>query len=235
MRFKHLHQRISAKTASYSEAPIIIVAFGDSVTQGYTSAGKIDAATVYHQQVKEKLELHYPLCTFSVINAGAAGQTAADSLERLERDVIRYQPDLVLISFGLNDAVQSDTGFELKQSLKILIRKIKIKTKADLILISPNFMVTKDNPNIDPSERHYLQGFLEVYQKGNLAKAVQVIRECAKEAHVPLADVYAKWQDLADKGQDMNALLANGLNHPNREAHKLSAEMIIELITKDKV
>ncbi|MCA9839047.1 MAG: hypothetical protein KC422_19185, partial [Trueperaceae bacterium] len=168
MSFKRLHQRIAAKTASYSEAPVIVVAFGDSVTQGYTRAATIDAATVYHQQLKEKLERHYPLCTFSVINAGAAGQTATDSLSRLERDVIRYQPDLVMIGFGLNDAVVSETGLELQTGLESIIRRLQSETEADLILLSPNFMVTADNPNIDPSERHYLADFLEVYRKGNL-------------------------------------------------------------------
>ena len=84
---------------------MLIVAFGDSVTQGYTKANTIEAKYVYHQRLKEQLENRYPLTTFSVINAGVAGFTAEGSLERLQRDVIRYQPDLVLIGFGLNDAV----------------------------------------------------------------------------------------------------------------------------------
>ena len=235
MSFKRLHQRIAAKTASYSEAPVIMVAFGDSVTQGYTRAATIDAATVYHQQLKEKLERHYPLCTFSVINAGAAGQTATDSLSRLERDVIRYQPDLVMIGFGLNDAVVSETGLELRASLHTISKRLKSETEADLVLLSPNFMVTADNPNIDPSERHYLADFLEVYSKGNLAKTAQVIRDCAREIGLPLADVYASWQALAEQGQDTNYLLANGLNHPTAKGHRLTAELIFELIIKDEV
>ncbi len=233
MSFERLHKRIVAKTASYSEAPLLIVAFGDSVTQGYSRAATIDAATVYHQQLKEKLERHYPLCTFSVINAGAAGQTAKDSLTRLERDVIRHQPDLVVIGFGLNDAVVSETGLELRASLQTIIKRLKSETEADLILLSPNFMVSEDNPNIDPSERHYLADFLEVYRKGNLAKAAQVIRDCAREFGLPLADVYASWQALAEEGQDTNYLLANGLNHPTAAGHTLTAELIFKLI-KDR-
>ena len=232
MSFARLHQRIAAKTASYSEAPVIIVAFGDSVTQGYSRTGTIDAGTVYHQQVKEKLERHYPLCTFSVINAGAAGQTAKGSLTRLERDVIRYQPDLVIIGFGLNDAVVSETGLELKQALQTIIKRLQSETKADLILLSPNFMVTADNPTIDPSERHYLADFLEVFRKGSLARAAQIIRDCAREFKLPLADVYAQWQALATEGQDTNSLLANGLNHPGREGHRFTAELIFGLITE---
>ncbi|MCA9839048.1 MAG: SGNH/GDSL hydrolase family protein, partial [Trueperaceae bacterium] len=67
------------------------------------------------------------------------------------------------------------------------------------------------------------------------AKTAQVIRVCAREIGLPLADVYASWQALAEEGQDTNYLLANGLNHPTAEGHRLTAELIFELITKDEV
>lgn len=231
MTFKRFHKRIAAKSATYGEAPVVMVAFGDSVTQGYTRAGTIEPRTVYHQQVKEKLETLYPLCTFSVINAGAAGQTATDALARLERDVIRYQPDLVIIGFGLNDAVAATgDGSDFKHSLTTLIERIKTETDADLILLTPNFMVSGDNSHIHPTERHYLAEFLEVYKAGRLAQVAKTIRDCALGQRLPLADVYAAWQALADEGTDPHALLANGLNHPNEAGHTLCAELIVDLI-----
>lgn len=39
----------------------------------------------------------------SVVNAGVSGDTAALGLARLERDVLSLHPDIVLVSFGLND------------------------------------------------------------------------------------------------------------------------------------
>lgn len=231
MTFDHLHQRIAAKTANYGEAPVVIVAFGDSVTQGYTRAGTLEPKTVYHQQLKEKLETRYPLCTFSVINAGAAAQTATDALARLERDVIRYQPDLVIIGFGLNDAAMFDSdGSAFKQSLTIITKRLKAETDADIILLTPNFMVSADNPNIDPSERHYLADFLKVNRAGYLEQVAQIIRDCARAFQLPLADVYAAWQALAASGTDPHSLLANGLNHPNAAGHSLCAELITELV-----
>lgn len=232
MSFERFHRRIAAKTAHYDEATVLIVAFGDSVSQGYTRAGTLEAATVYHQQLKEQLERHYPRCTFSVINAGAAGQTATDSLARLERDVIRHQPDLVILGFGLNDAVIADDTLEFKQSLGNIIWRVQTETEADLVLLSPNFMVTADNPHIDPTERHYLAAFLEVYHKGSLYRVAQSIRDLARDLELPLADVYAWWQVLEAEGRDTNSLLANGLNHPGIEGHRLCAELIFRLITE---
>jgi lysophospholipase L1-like esterase len=50
-----------------------------------------------------------------VINAGVPGDTTASALERLERDVLAYSPDIVLITLGGNDlknGVASDSAFK---------------------------------------------------------------------------------------------------------------------------
>jgi lysophospholipase L1-like esterase len=41
---------------------------------------------------------------YTVINSGVSGDTAAGALERIDRDVLRFAPDLVIIAFGLNDS-----------------------------------------------------------------------------------------------------------------------------------
>ena len=40
---------------------------------------------------------------FQVINAGVSGNNTREALARFERDVLFYQPDLVIITFGGND------------------------------------------------------------------------------------------------------------------------------------
>ena len=41
-RFAYLHSRIAEKSGNYAAAPVLIVALGDSVTQGYTAHATID-------------------------------------------------------------------------------------------------------------------------------------------------------------------------------------------------
>jgi acyl-CoA thioesterase I len=224
--------RIAEKARDVSASPVLLVAFGDSVTQGYTSANTIEPKYVYHQRLKEKLEIRYPLTTLSVINAGVAGFTAEGSLARLNRDVIRYQPDLVLIAFGLNDAVVLGKGGleRFQKALQSMIDKVRTETKSDIILLTPNFMVTADNANIHPSERHYLEGLLSVQMRGVLTLYADVIRKAATNNNLPFADVYQVWSDLAANGTDTNMMLANGLNHPSAEAQKIPAELVFQLI-----
>jgi acyl-CoA thioesterase I len=232
---KHLerfHQRIAEKARDVSASPVLMVAFGDSVTQGFTKANTIEPKHVYHQRLKEQLELRYPLSTFSVINAGVAGFTAEGSLERLGPDVLRYQPDVTLIAFGLNEAVVlGKQGLERFQTaLQIMIDRLRTETESDIILLTPNFMATADNANIHPAEHHYLADLLPIQTEGVLAMYADVIGNVAKLNDILLADVYQVWTDLAVQGTDTNTLLANGLNHPIAEAHKIPADLLFQRI-----
>ena len=56
------------------------------------------------------------------------------------------------------------------------------------------------------------------------------MRAVAKELNVPLADAYAEWQALKQRGVDTTAMLVNGMNHPTPEAHKIFADKLYELI-----
>lgn len=229
---RRFHKRIAEKARDVSASPVLIVAFGDSVTQGYTKANTIEPKHVYHQRLKEQLETRYPLTTFSVINAGVAGFTAEGSLGRLNRDVIRYQPDLVLIAFGLNDAVVLGKGGleHFQNALQTMIDNIRAQTESDIILLTPNFMVTEDNANIHSTERHYLAGLLPVQTEGVLALYAEIICQVATNNNLPLADVYQTWSELAAKGNDTNRMLANGLNHPTAEAQDIPAKLLFQLI-----
>ena len=60
----------------------------------------------------------------------------------------------------------------------------------------------------------------------NVAK----IREIANQLDIPIADAYAEWQLLESQGVDTTALLANGLNHPNAEMHKVFANKLYDVI-----
>ena len=139
---------------------------------------------------------------------------------------------MVLIAFGLNDAVVlgADGTQSFKETLQKMIDEIHAKTQADIILLTPNFMVTADNQNIHPDERHYLAGLLPIQIEGILTDYAEAIRELATSHKVVLADGYQIWTGLAEQGKDTNSFLANGLNHPNAEAHTWIAEAIFDVI-----
>jgi len=194
MRLTRLRKRIEEKRRDRSASPVVIVAFGDSVTQGATSSGKLEFSTVYHRRLQGLLEKRYPGTVFSIINVGVASQTARDGLERLDRDVVRYQPDLVLVAFGLNDATSWKPGLELFcAAIRRIVSDVREKTDADMILLTPNFMCMEVNEDLSLERKRMAETCVLLQKEGYLASYAQAIRDIAAEFDVPVADVYAAW------------------------------------------
>lgn len=233
LSLKRFGQRIAEKARDHKSRPVLIVAFGDSVTMGATEQGKFDFENVYHARLKRLLQRRYPRTVFSVINAGVGGERARDGLKRLDRDVISFQPDLVVVGFGLNDTGDGEKGVgRFEKSMREIVRRISSETKAGVILLTPNFMNTSDNPNVSDAHRKLdLPALLAKRQRSGItASYVRAIRKVGMLQNVPVADTYQAWETLAERGVDTNGLLANGLNHPTPAAHQIPAELILKLI-----
>ena len=81
-----------------------IICFGDSLTAGTGASEGMD----YPSQLSRRIGRR-------VINAGVPGDTTADGLARIEADVLRQSPRLVLITLGGNDLknrTPKDAAFE---------------------------------------------------------------------------------------------------------------------------
>jgi len=91
-----------------------LVCFGDSLTQG-TGAGP-------GEDYPSLLAAALPI---PVVNAGAAGETTADGLRRLERDVLSQDPRLVLIFFGGNDFLRRVPPEQTRRNLEAMVERVQ--------------------------------------------------------------------------------------------------------------
>ena len=66
---------------------------------------------------------------FHLINAGLSGNTTRDGLARFERDVLFYQPDIVIVTFGGNDCNISKEKFvpetEFVENLTTIVNTLR--------------------------------------------------------------------------------------------------------------
>ena len=179
-----------------------------------------DARESYIEKFREKLIDKYETTSVSVLNAGIAGDFLPSMIARSERDVIRYQPDLILINGSLNwdDAAMGDENV-YKTLLQQLVRTLKEKTEADIILLTPN----GDTPNTLFADLGFVGGEPTTW------KRCEKIREVAKEENVCLADVRAVWDAAKEKGCPWEELLANKVNHPSVEGHEVYARVLMKL------
>lgn len=224
-------RRITEKALDVTQAPVVIVALGDSVTQGVMEHRLLDAEGIYHRQLQQKLEAFFPTTTFSTINAGVSGGSAPQAVERLERDAIRHQPDLVLVAFGLNDSLGSEAGRPaFEDALRTIAIRIKHETEAAVIFLTPPFMARSRNFRIHADHTAVADRIIQAQTSGDLAAYAQSVRQIAKETDAALADIQAEWVRLADSGLDTDIWLINGLNHPDRRGHTLAAELLFHKI-----
>lgn len=229
---RRFHRRIQEKSQNSWEPPVLIVAFGDSVTQGLLALAEQAHGDVYHARFKRLLEARYPTSTFSVINAGVAGQTAPGALSLIDRDVIRHQPDLTLVAFGLNDAWNGSAGVQMfVESLNIIVSRLRSETEGDVVLLTPNFMNTRVLDDAVGEEASVFGASARLQNDGVLAAYACAVRDLARDYNLPCADVYSAWQDLAARGEDTDAMLSNAMNHPTPEAHAIPADLLMRIVT----
>ena len=233
-------EKITKKQAALSANPAITIALlGDSVTQGcfecYADGDNVetvfDTDSSYGSRLKSMLNLLYPRVQFNLINAGISGDSAQGGLKRLDRDVLSYHPDLVIVGFALNDSTTGLDGLEkYKKAMTEILTKIRAQG-AECIVLTPNAMNLEVSCHLqDKPLVRFAKRFQQIQKDGVLDRYVEAAKEVATQTGATICDVYAKWQKMMDAGVDVTELLANKLNHPIREMHYLTAIMLCDCI-----
>ncbi|UVI30645.1 SGNH/GDSL hydrolase family protein [Paenibacillus spongiae] len=218
--FNRLHERLGEKSGDARARAVTYVAMGDSVTQGCMQAGVVEYENVYHQILRRAMERRYPETVVNVINSGVSGDGAEASRHRWERDVLMYKPDLVTICFGHNDAHGGRDGIgPFARALADLVDRVTAETEAEVLLMTPCMMMTKNNVRVADIHKPLVPAFIRLAEEGMLALYAGAIRDLARERHIPLLDVYALWERMEQDGLDIHDYLSNGINHPTSDFH----------------
>lgn len=210
--------------------PINIVVFGDSVTHGAFAYGEIDFDAVYWNLLRKKICGVRNYVPVNMINAGIGGITAARSVDRMDSQVFVHNPDLLIICFGLNDVNGSREDW--LQALNGIFEKGK-KKGVDMIFMTPNMLNTYVAKDTNPIHLEYAAKTAEYQNSGRMDEFIYAGIEVARNMNVKVCDVYSKWKDMS-KTQDTTLLLANRINHPTKEMHRLFADSLFEMIFDGK-
>ena len=209
--------------------PINIVIFGDSVSHGAVN-GYIDYENVYWNLLKRKLNALRDYIPVNMINASVGGTTAKRSLPRLESQVLRHEPDLIIVSFGLNDV-----NGELEEYLEALreIFKKCIDSESDVIFMTPNMLNTRVADDTPKEYLRYAAKTAVMQNEGRMDEYIYAAAALANELGVTVCDCYSMWKEIS-KAQDVTMLLANRINHPTSEMHRLFADSLYDIIVNSQ-
>lgn len=232
-------EKISQKNKDFYGAKSVTIAFlGDSITQGcfecyYDEKGVLqtvfDSKNAYSARVKEILNFLYPSAQINIINSGISGDNAVNGNNRFERDVAPFNPDMVVVSFGLNDAGQGKANVDKYiNALKNIFKKVK-DIGAECVFIFQNTQNTHVSCHFkEEREQSLAARFAEVQNAGIVDCYYEAAKATAAECGVEFCDVYQAWKKMEACGVDTTELLSNKINHPKREFHYYIAIKLIE-------
>lgn len=220
--------------------PITIAFLGDSVTQGcfecYLTSENVletvfDKNSAYHNYIAKIFSVLYPTVPVNIINAGISGDSAPQGLTRLDRDVLSYNPDLVVVCFGLNDCNKGMDGISLYTDALDNIFKRLIEEDKEVVFMTPNMMNTSISPHLENElVINVARGTGKNQADGVLDKYIEEAKKVCDKHDITVCDCYKKWKRLSECGVDITEMLANKINHPTREMNWMFAYSLVETI-----
>lgn len=222
---------MSALTAVASDASITVVTFGDSTT------ARRGSLRIYADILQA--ELPDRGVQARVINAGVGGNHTDKARARFEKDVLKHDPDVVVIQFGINDAAvdvwKTPPATVPRVDLETYVENLThfigtLKSRGStVVLMTPNPLRWTPKLQKMYGRSPYLpddgDGFNVL-----LKRYAERVREIARNEDVELIDVFQQFNDFGNQpGQSVSDLLLDGM-HPNEHGHRLVADALIPLI-----
>ncbi len=201
--------------------PISILLLGDSISEGYNASGFIGfkpTAPSYPNQVLEGLRRSFGR-NVTLDNRAHAGWLASQGLGQVINERLPdMRPDLVIIAYGMNDAVSVSPRYYGMAVSGIISAFQRVSPKTEFLLISPML----PNPN---------------WASAPPARFFPLVDELARQTGdgVVLVDMTSLWAALLER-KSFYDLTGNGINHPNDFGHSLYAQAILStLVPADRL
>jgi len=202
-----------------------IVALGESTTWGYSVSSKAKCwvsrvVRMLEESQGSKIELINQGIGSNVLTPACPAyehSAKPSALERVESDLIRMNPDMVFLSYGLNDSRGGTPVETFRKAYQKLIDRIRAKINPTIVIVNTYYMheVLYDHcPHWEESN----YDVTEVYNT--------VIEQIAETNGLILADVYS-----AEVGVDW--IIDPDHCHPNDLGHRIVANRVFEAIVRN--
>lgn len=204
---------------------------GDSVTDaGRDYADSADMGNGYPRYASAMLQDAFPAIDFEFVNLGISGNRTENLVQRLERDFVDIQPDIVSIMIGINDVwhhyshgiLTTDEAFEA--NYRQVLDALKARTNARIFIIQPFLLET-----VDPGKQELCE---------ELVRKQAIVKRLADE----YADLYLPLDEVLHTQTEEEPVYytADGV-HPTPngacyigEAYLKAIAPLIELLSKEE-
>ena len=193
--------------------PLKLLAWGDSVTQGYLGEDQ------WQNQLVRRLQQRFPSARIELVTVGWGGHNSQDFLDappghvrNFAESVLAAKPDLVISEF-VND-VPLDAS-KVEQNYRRFLADFRA-IGAEWVILTPHYSTFMNWPSerdLDDDPRPY----------------VQMLRRFTREQEVALADAAARYGRLWRQGIPYSTLMVNACNHPDARGMAIFADSLMAL------
>ena len=146
-----------------------IVFYGDSITEGYN--------------VKEFFYEYH------VVNSGISGNVTEDLIDRIDSDLIDYNPSIVIIQIGTNDIRRSVSEKDILNNIKKVVKYIRKNRKNAEIYIESIYPINREK------DKDYWKDLNENYTNKTITNINKQIKKYCDNNDIIYIDVYSKLTD----------------------------------------
>ena len=199
-----------------SGSPIKLVVYGDSISAGRNAdpkSGVDEYFPMWSEQLKELIEMRC-VSNITLINTAVGGTKSEWGLANFEEYVLKYEPDLLILGFGMNDGTARVAPERYYNNIKTMVEATSNNT--DVVLIS----TILPSPKAATEEGISFLGYQRQY--GDYLKKLVGNR-------VDVFDMMEIHKDLL-KHKKPEDLLENNINHPNDYLVRWYAQGLFRLI-----
>ncbi len=168
--------------------PATIVAVGDSNTElTFHTRGHLNWVGLLCEAL---FETYGPgICT--LINTARCGARIGDALATFDRDVIRHQPDLVILSLGMNDALGGLAQLDaFGAQVRDFVARVRAGCASEILIRTPNPVVGVHGV---PIPGNAPPGTALEFGERTLAPYAAALAALAGELDCALVDHYRLW------------------------------------------
>ena len=193
---------------------LTVLGFGGSITAG---AGLIYSSEdlSYGRRVTNWLKQKYPQSNFKYVNAGLSGTNLTYSVFRVKEDVLKYNPDLVILDYSVNTRGDDD----VKNLYSSIVSQIN-QANEETAMINIHFTET---------ELEERPGIIDYSSKKGSATN-QEISEAVVYFDLPSISYYSFINDKIEKNIITKKDIFQDYVHPTENGHLIAANLITNLL-----
>lgn len=198
-----------------------IVFQGDSITDaGRDKRNYHDMGKGYPKYAAELLQKEMADTEFEWINFGISGNRTCQLFDRLYRDGIAFEPDMISILIGINDIWHrygsdrvATTDEQIATNYRAILQRLKAETNAKIVMLAPYILDCDDKDEM----------------KKDLVRLLPIVRGLAAE----FADVYIPLDELFEEAlkhqPEPQYYSADGV-HPNANGAEFIGKCYAEAV-----